>query len=542
MTKKVIFGKEARDAILEGIKKIVRAVAVTMGASGKCVLIGPQAYVDNGMIQLPTVVSKDGYTVTKHFSLPDPIENRAALMIKEAAMRTVMMAGDATTATCVIAGAIIEGGMKLIEEGANSQELKKGIDKGVEEVVSELKKISIPVNDNDQIFHVASVSANNDESIGRLIADAFKKIGDDGVISIVPSKSLQTEIVISEGYKYKGGWVSNVFVNNQAKGTCEFENPLILVYQHRINHHTQLERPLTLAMSAGRPVLIICEMVEQEALGFLALNVYQNRLRCCVVPCPSFGDQRREEMEDIALLTGGTYISDNRGVGIKEMEFENLGTAKRVVISKEETVIVEGGYDSQRPEISEMAKEKLVDLVNDLKMNLTQAKNEEEKDPIEKRIARLTGGIAVIHVGAATETEQNEKMDRCDDAVRATKAAIQEGYVAGGGTAFVRVANKIKIDFDNLTDFEKGRNLVSESILKPIKQMAENAGVEPDVILGRVGNQQGNFGYNTLTGQIEDLVVSGIIDSTKALRCALVNAASISGMILTSECLIETIF
>jgi chaperonin GroEL len=494
------------------------------------------------MIQLPTIVTKDGFTVTKHFSLPDPVENRAALMIKEAARRTVDQAGDATTATCVLAEAIISGGMKLIEGGANSQELKKGIDKGVEEVVIELKKISISVNDNDQIFHVASVSANNDESIGRLIADAFKKIGDDGVISIVPSKSLQTEIIISEGYKYKGGWVSNVFVNNQAKGTCEFENPLILVYQHRINHHTQLERPLTLAMSAGRPVLIICEMVEQEALGFLALNVYQNRLRCCVVPCPSFGDQRREEMEDIALLTGGTYISDNRGVGIKEMEFENLGTAKRVVISKEETVIVEGGYDSQRPEISEMAKEKLVDLVNDLKMNLTQAKNEEEKDPIEKRIARLTGGIAVIHVGAPTETEQNEKMDRCDDAVRSTKAAIQEGYVAGGGTAFVRVANKIKIDFDKLTDFEKGRNLVSESILKPIKQMAENAGVEPDAILCRVGNERGNFGYNTLTGEIEDLVVSGIIDSTKALRCALVNAASIAGMILTSECLIETIF
>jgi len=250
-------------------------------------------------------------------------------------------------------------------------------------------------------------------------------------------------------------------------------------------------------------------------------------------------------MEDIALLTGGTYISDNRGISIKEMEFENFGTAKRIVVSKDETVIVEGGHDPQRPNISEIAKDKLQDLTNDLKMNLAQAKNEEERYPIERRIARLTGGIAVIHVGAATETEQNEKMDRCDDAVRATKAAIQEGYVAGGGTAFVRASENIKIMTVlgcNPSAFDKGRRLVSEAILKPVRQMAENAGRNPEDILNRVQNVNGHSGYNTLTDQIEDLVQTGIIDSTKALRCALVNAASIAGMILTSECLIETMF
>lgn len=533
MTKQVFFAKEARDKILAGVKKITDAVRVTMGASGKCVLIGEAVFGNDGMIQLPTIISKDGFTVTKHFSLPEPVENRGALMIKEAAAKTVEMAGDATTCTCVLAEAIISGGMELIDKGANSQELKKGIDKAVENAVEELKKISISVSgDSNKIFHVASVSANNDPIIGRLIADAFEKIGEDGVIDIVESKGMTTEIKISEGHKFNRGWVSPFFVNNKGKELCEFENPLILLYANRINHHTQIQRGLEVSMMVGRPLLIICQDADDEGLAFLAMNNLQNRVRVCVVKAPSYGDLQREGMEDIASVTGGTFISDNRGLNIKEVELENFGSAKKVIVTKEETVIIGGEKDPVHFE----------ELINDLKMNLAQAKTEDEKYPIEKRIARLTGGVAVIHVGAATETELKEKLDRCDDAVRATKAAVAEGFVAGGGTAFIRIASKINIDSKNSADYQQGQRLVSEILSMPLKQMASNAGVNVVDVLAKVLDSTGNFGYNTKTEAIEDLVESGIIDSTKALRCALINAASISGMLLTSECLIETVF
>lgn len=533
MTKQVLFAKEARDKLLEGVKKITDAVKVTMGASGKCVLIGEAIYGNDGMIQLPTIITKDGFNVTRHFTLPDPIENRGALIIKEAAMKTVEMAGDATTCTCVLAEAIISEGMKLIDEGANSQELKKGIEKGVEDAVAELKKISISVSDdNKKIFNVATVSANNDQAIGRLIADAFAKIGNDGMIDIVESKGMETEIKINEGHKIEKGWVSPFFVNNKAKETCEFDNPLILLYEKRITHHTQIQRGLELSMQAQRPLLIICEDADDEGLAFLTMNTLQGRVKTCVVKSP-FGTQRNERMEDIAAVTGGTYISDSKGVGIKEIELENLGQAKKVIVSKEETVII-GGHKH----LTIFDK-----LVSDLRENLKEAKTEDDRYPIEKRIARLTGGVAVIHVGAATETELKEKLDRVDDSVRATKSAIAEGIVAGGGTAFIRVASAILISpVGKESDFEKGQILIASILSKPLVQMAINAGVNAVDVYEKVLNERGNFGYNTKTGYIEDLIESGIIDSTKALRCALINAASISGMLLTSECLIETIF
>lgn len=540
MTKTVLYGKEARDKLLAGVKKITDAVRVTMGSSGKCVLIGNAVYQDGFMHQLPTLVTKDGYNVTRHFTLADPVENRGAIMIKEAAQQTVNEAGDATTCTCVLADAIVQEGVKLIDAGANSQELKKGIDYGVELVVEELKKMSIPVgDDNEKIFNIATVSANNDTIIGRLISDAYKKIGVHGVIDIEPSSGLKTEIKTTDGVKIDRGWISPLFINNRSKETCEFNDCLILLYDKRINHYTQIQRACELSLKAQKPLLIICEDMDEQGLGFLGMNVYQGKIQACAIKSPEFGDARRDWMEDLAMLTSGTYISDVRGVNVKEIEADHLGYAKKVIVSKNETVIIGGN-----------TKDELNDFVNDLKMNLTQAKNEDERYPIEKRIARLTGGVAVIQVGAATETEMKEKLDRFDDAVRAVKAAISEGYVAGGGVTFIRIAQELwaigKVPYRTFvgekqvtSDFTSGMNLVLEILSKPFKQMVENVGRNVEEDYNIVCVEKGNLGLNMRTGALVDLIADGVIDSTKALRCALINASSIAGMLLTSDCLIE---
>lgn len=530
MTKQVLFGKESRAKILEGVQKITKAVRVTMGANGKCVLIGNAVYGNDGMVQLPTIVSKDGWTVTQHFQLEDPIENRGAMLIREAATKTVEQAGDSTTATCVIAEALITGGMKLIDEqGANSQQLKKGMDKALEYVVDELKKMSTPVKgDIEKIRQIATVSANNDSAIGDLIAEAYSKIGDDGTIDIEQSKGVETSIKISDGFKFDKGWVSPLFINNKAKETCEFENPLILLYENRITHYTQIQKAVEVSSAEGRPLLIICEDADEQGLAFLAVNNIESRIRVCVVKSPDFGDKRRESMEDIAISTGGTYISATKGLDIKEVELQDFGQAKKVIVSKTETVIV-GGYSDV---------DEVENFIADLKMNLVQAKDEDEKYPIEKRISRLTGGIAVIQVGAATETELHEKMYRVDDAVRATKAAISEGFVVGGGAAFLYCVKMLMASPHINENMQK-------ALMAPIEQICVNAGVDADDKIVKIFEEQRkgnfNFGYNVLTDSIEDLVKAGIIDSTKALRCALTNAVSVAGMILTSECSITTL-
>ena len=527
MTKSVLFGDESRQKMLIGVRAIADAVRVTMGASGKCVLVGNAIYGNDGLVHLPTIVSKDGWTVTKHFELPDAVEHRGAMLIKEAANKTVEQAGDSTTATCVLAEAIISGGIEHIKSGSNSQQIKKGLDYGLDYVVGELKKISTPVLGNiDRIRQIATVSANNDSSIGNLIAEAYEKIGDAGVIDIEQSKGTETEIKVSDGYKFDRGWLSPLFVNVKDKETCEFDEPYILLYQHRITHHTQIQTAIEYTIKDNKPLLIICEDIDEQGLGFLGINNYQGRIRVCAVKSPEFGDARREWMEDIAVSTGATYISDLRGIGIKEVTPLHFGKAKKVIVSKTETTIIGGGADKQL----------LEDTVNDLKMNLAQAKTEEEKFPIEKRIARLTGSAAVIYVGAATETELHEKMDRVDDAVRATKAAIAEGFVAGGGTAFVR------IPYPNVQypELELGVSILFDALKSPLKQICKNSGVSELEISEQVINETGDNGYNVLTGNIENMVESGIIDSTKALRCALVNAVSVAGMFLTSECSIVT--
>lgn len=529
MVKSVLFGKESRDKLLAGVKKITNAVKVTMGGNGKCVLIGEAEYGADGLRHFPNIVSKDGYTVTRFFQLEDPIENRGALMIKEAALKTVELAGDSTTATCVLAESIISSAIELIDAGSNSQQIKKGMDLALSEILEEISKVSTPVRgDIEKVRQVATVSANNDTLIGGLIADAVAKVGFDVFIDIAASATSETFVKLSDGYTFDKGWVSRYFITNAAKETCEFENPLILIYQNKITHHTQIAQAIKISNHKSRPLLIICEDAVDEGLAYLAINNAKRNCRCCVVNAADFGELRIQNMEDIALLTGSTFISDIRGVDIKTVEEIHLGEALKVVISKSETVII-GGNKEKKP---------LDDLLNDLKMNITQAESEGARNLIEKRIAKLTGSVAVIHVGAATETEQREKIDRVDDSIRSTRAAISDGFVAGGGIAFVRIQSKYKKGIDN--DIEKGRKVVFDSLSMPLKQICINSGEDADVIYDKIKKSKGNIGYNVLTSQYVNMVDSGIIDSTKALKQALINSVSAAGMLITSECTIVT--
>lgn len=516
MLKKTAYGADARSKLLAGVNKIAAAVKVTLGPSGRNVLISQSEVINYGVHNLPLHVTKDGYTVTRAFSVSDePFEQAGVLMVKEAAQRTVDQAGDGTTTTVVLTEAIVEKGMELIKGGANPMELKRGIDKAVDYFVEKLKSLSTPVKgDIGRIRQIATISANNDTEIGGWIGDAFEKIGDEGVIGLEPSESGCTEIIISDGYKWDQTWVSPLFINNKEKQICEYTDALILIYQNRINHHTQVIKAMEFAANAKKPLLVICEDAVEEGLAFMAMNNYQNKVVMCVVKAPAFGEARRLEMEDIAMLSGGTYISDIRGVGVKDIELENLGMARKVIVTKEDTVIMGGQGDPEQIE----------NMLNELRMNLAQAKNEDERFPIEKRIAKLTGGVAIIKVGAATETEMRERLDRYDDAVRATKAAISEGYVAGGGTTFLRI--------------QTGNEIVDTATRKILIQICENAGVNAGVVVDIVENSEGNIGYNAKADQAMDLVEAGVIDPTKVIRCALQNAASAASMIITSECLI----
>lgn len=530
MIKEVLYGKESRDKLLAGVQKITKAVSCTMGPSGKCVLIGNSVYGQDGLVQLPSKVTKDGVTVADNFELQDPFENRGALAVKEAARETVKQAGDATTLTCVLSESLITNGMKLIDEGANSQQLKKGMDKALEYIVEELRKMSTPVKgDIERIRQVATVSANNDKFIGDLIAQAYSKIGDSGIIDIEASSGASTEIKISGGISIDRGWISPYFINNRAKEICEYDNPLILLYDKKITHHKQIERAIEISIQENKPLLIICEDAEDEGLAYLGINTYNKNFRACAIKSPEFGKLKTEWMEDIALVTGGDYVSDLHGIDIADVELQNFGQAEKVIISNTETII-RGGKKNQ---------DKFDEFIAELQMNLVQEKTEDEKYLIQKRIARLNGKTAVIQVGAATETELKEKLDRVDDSVRATRAAISEGFVAGGGTAFLRIPNAFKVNDD--TDFKKGEQLLFDSLSKPLIQICENAGVKSNEIYLKVSCETGDIGYNALTGDIVDMVEAGIIDSTKALRCALVNAVSVAGMVLTSECSIITI-
>lgn len=527
MNKNVLFGKEARDKVLSGVNKISAAIKVTLGPMGKCVLISRAEMIDYGVYNLPIHVSKDGYTVSRSFKLTDPMENVGVMLIQEAAKKTVDMAGDGTTCTSILAEALIQGGMKLIDEGANSQELKKGIDVAVDYVVKELKKIAIPVGtDLEKIRHVASIAANNDSSIGDLIAEAFKKIGNEGVIDIEEAKSVNTEIKVTDGFKFDKGWLRPMFVTNQGKNTCELNDPYILLYDKNITTMKQIVPILNQVASESKPIVFICDDIDGEALAFLVVNNAQRKLSTCIISSPFLGDKKRELMEDLAVVTGATFISDLKGIGIESVKLEHLGKAKKIIISKDDTVIISG----------EKNKHEFDDLYNNLKMNSVQAESDQEKEMIENRIARLTGSIAIISVGAPTEIEMKEKKDRVDDSIRATKSAIAEGIVAGGGISFLQAIKTVSSGEYNKNKL--GFDLVLKALEVPLRQICINAGADETEILKQVADLGDDIGYNAKTGAIENLIESGVIDPVKVLRCSLQNASSVAGMILTTECLI----
>ena len=520
MRKRVLYSNKARAKILDGVNKITDAVVTTLGPSGRNVLIADSIVIDYAERNLPIHITKDGVTVAKSFEVDDRFESAGVTMAKECADKTVLQCGDGTTTSILFFRAIVKKGVELIDGGANPMEIKKGIDKAVEYVVSELEKMAIPIKgDLERIRQIATVSANNDSEIGDWIAKAFEKIGDYGVIDLDASKGTKTEIKLVDGYKWNNGWISPYFITNTEKKTVEYNDPLILLYEKRITHHKQIMTAVQIAQQAGRPLLIICEDADEEGLAFLAKNNIAKTAIVCAVKSPAFGDERRTEMEDLAILTHATYISSTKGILIEKVTSKHFGNAKKVIVSKDETVII--GGDANTVELE--------NLMNELRMNLAQAKNEDEKAPIEKRIAKLTGSVAVIEVGAATETEMKEKLDRFDDAVRATKAAIAEGFVPGGGTAFLNVPQKS----DSI-----GWDIVMGIMEEPLRQICKNAGVNSDDILIDVNSRSDNFGYNAKTDVVEDLILAGIIDPVKVLRCALQNAASSAGMILTSEVLI----
>lgn len=531
MNKKVLFGRKARKKVFCGVDKANNAVKVTLGPLGRNVLYAGSYQADYGTHSYPLEVTKDGFRVTQRFDLEDFFERAGSNFVKECAYKTVMQAGDGTTSTVVLMHHLVKKGMKAIRWGANPMKLKRDIDLAVLRVVSILKTRAIHIGeDHVRIEQIANISANNDPEIGGMVASAFKKIGHEGSVDIEAGKSVVTEIKVAKGYRMESGWLLPQFVNKAERGTTEFDDPMILLYNKVITHHKQIEKMIALVLAAKRPLVIVCAGAQEEGLTYLAVNnqarvdkktgqYIEAPIKCCIVKAPASMDNR--EMEDLAILTGGTFMADNRGTDIKEINLTDFGTAKRVVITKDECIFVEGR--SKQPSLD--------NLLEELRIQKRDAKNEDEAAPIEKRIAKLTGGVAVIQVGAATETEMKEKMDRFDDSVRAVKSAIAEGYIAGAGTAYLRIRS--------------GNKIVDSAMEMILKQICYNAGVPPREwwqvwrkrgIFEHVRAAAGNVGYNAKTGKVEDLIEAGVIDPAKVLRCAIQNAASSATMFLTTEC------
>jgi chaperonin GroEL len=528
MVDSILYGKEARYKIKVGIDKVCNAAKVTLGAKGRLALI-KRAYLSTqgqGVVKFPISATKDGVSVVRSISLPDKIEDMGAELVREAAEKTMQQAGDATTTTCVLLQAILDDGLKMIDEGANPMELKIGIESAVESVVAQLKQNATPVVNPDgtldieKIKQVATISANNDSVIGDLIVDAFKIIGKDGIVSMEEAKGTETTVKTSEGVKFNKGWLSPYFITNHSKNECELINPLILLYDKTITISKPIEKIIASCIEVQRPLLIICENADGEGLARLAMSASKKIFPCCIVQSPEFGDLKRQAMEDLAIITGGTFISDEKGTGLETAKMTDLGGAKKVVITKNSTSIIEGAG----------SKESITDLLNELKMNLTEQEGI-EKEMTEKRIAKLTGSVAVIYVGGVTEVEMREKWDRIDDAIRATKAAQEDGFIVGGGSAYLRVEYDKNIN----PKLENGYDVVFSALTAPFQTICKNAGVDHESVYNLFGDNKGNIGYNAKTDTVEDLVESGIIDAVKALVCALTNAASSACILLTTE-------
>ena len=519
MAKDIKFDIEARDGLKRGVDALANAVKVTLGPKGRNVIIGKS-------FGGPTV-TKDGVTVAKEIELKDPLENMGAQMVKEVASKTNDLAGDGTTTATVLAQAIVKEGLKNVAAGANPMDLKRGIDKAVEAIVADLaKQAQVVGSDSEKIKQIASISANNDEVIGDLIATAFGKVGKEGVITVEEAKGTDTYVDVVEGMQFDRGYLSPYFVTNPEKMEVELERPYILLYDKKVSSLKELLPILEPVAQSGKPLLIIAEDVDGEALSTLVVNKLRGALKIAAVKAPGFGDRRKAMLEDIAILTGGTVIAEESGYTLENTTLEMLGTAEKVTIDKDNTTLVNGAGTA------DMIKNR----VNQIKGQMESTTSDYDKEKLQERLAKLAGGVAVLYVGAASEVEMKEKKDRVDDALHATRAAVEEGIVAGGGVALLRAKSVLdKIKPDN-ADEATGIQIVSRAVESPLRTIVENAGLEGSVVVAKVSEGKANFGYNAKTDEYVDMLKAGIIDPKKVTRVALENAASVAGMILTTEC------
>ncbi len=521
MAKQVKYNVEARDALKRGVDALANAVKVTLGPKGRNVIIDKKFGAP--------MITKDGVSVAKEVDLKDPLENMGAQMVKEVASKTADIAGDGTTTATVLAQAIITAGIKNVAAGANPMDLKRGIDKAVASVVENLKKQSNPVgNDNNKIKQVATISANNDEVIGTLIADAMAKVGKDGVITVEEAKGTETEVKTVEGMQFDRGYLSPYFVTNADKMEAELDNPFILIYDKKISSMKELLPILEKQVQTGRPLLIISEDLDGEALATLVVNKIRGSLKVAAVKAPGFGDRRKAMLEDIAILTGGTVISEERGFKLENADVSFLGQAERVLIDKDNTTIINGSGKS----------EDIAARVNQIKAQIETTTSDYDKEKLQERLAKLAGGVAVLYVGAATEVEMKEKKDRVDDALHATRAAVEEGIVAGGGVAFIRAIESLDGLKGTNEDETTGIAIIKRAIEEPLRQICQNAGIEGSIVVQKVKEGKADFGYNARTDVYENMIGAGVIDPTKVSRVALENAASIAAMLLTTECVL----
>ena len=521
MSKEIIFNQDAREQLKRGVDQLADAVKVTLGPKGRNVVIDKKY----GAPQ----ITKDGVTVAKEIELDNAQENLGAQLVKEVASKTGDQAGDGTTTATVLAQAIIGVGLKNVTAGANPMDLKRGIDKAVETVVKSIHEQSEVVGDNyDKIEQVATVSANNDAAIGKLIADAMRKVSKDGVITIEEAKGTDTTIDVVEGMQFDRGYISPYFVTNTETMTCEMDKPYILIHDKKISNLKELLPVLEPAVQSGRPLLIIAEDVDSEALTTLVVNRLRAQLKICAVKAPGFGDRRKEMLEDIAILTGGTVISEEKGIRLDQATLDMLGTAEKVTVDKDNTVIVNGAGN----------KEAIKARVQQIKNQIQNTKSTYDKEKLQERLAKLSGGVAVLYVGAASEVEMKEKKDRVDDALSATRAAIEEGIVPGGGVAYIRATEALQNLKGDNDDEQTGIDIIRRAIEEPLRQIVFNAGKEGAVVVQKVREGKGDFGYNARKDVYENLLSAGVVDPAKVTRVALENAASIAGMFLTTECVI----
>ena len=519
MAKDIKFDIEARDGLKRGVDALANAVKVTLGPKGRNVIIGKSFGGPN--------VTKDGVTVAKEIELNDPLENMGAQMVKEVASKTNDLAGDGTTTATVLAQAIVKEGLKNVAAGANPMDLKRGIDKAVETIVADLgKQAQVVGSDSEKIKQIASISANNDEVIGELIATAFGKVGKEGVITVEEAKGTDTYVDVVEGMQFDRGYLSPYFVTNPEKMNVELDNPYILLYDKKVSSLKELLPVLEPVAQSGKPLLIIAEDVDGEALSTLVVNKLRGALKIAAVKAPGFGDRRKAMLEDIAILTGGTVISEESGYKLENATLEMLGTAEKITIDKDNSTIVNGAGNADL----------IKNRVNQIKGQMETTTSDYDKEKLQERLAKLAGGVAVLYVGAASEVEMKEKKDRVDDALHATRAAVEEGIVAGGGVALLRAKSSLtSIKADN-ADEATGIQIVFRAVEAPLRTIVENAGLEGSVVVAKVSEGKGNFGYNAKSDEYVDMLKAGIIDPKKVTRVALENAASVAGMILTTEC------